>query len=348
MAKAKSYAAESKDAPLKYYEFERREPTENDVEIKILYSGICHSDIHNVRGDWDDVEYPCIPGHEIIGKVTRIGKSVKSFKPGDTVGVGVMVNSCGTCNACKTNYEQYCEEGMTLTYSSEDPIDGTDTKGGYSDLIVVTEKFVFAMPEKLDITKAAPLLCAGITMYSPLVHWQTGPGKKVAILGLGGLGHMGVKLAKAMGAEVWVFTSSPEKSEDAKSYGADGVIVSSNEEEMESAYRKFDLIVDTIPVKHELEDYLKTLKINGTICIVGQINPMPGFHGGDLIGGRKSIAGSGIGGLKETRDMLEFCAEHNVLPDVEEITMEEVNDAWDNMLNKSMSHRYVISVKDSF
>lgn len=346
--KTKSFAAKSKDSKLEYLEFDRREPTDTDVEIKILYSGICHSDIHKTRGDWGDTPYPCVVGHEIIGEVSRVGNSVRRYKPGDTVGVGVMVNSCGECDACKSDFENYCEKGMVGTYGAEDPIDGSTTRGGYSDLIVVTEKFVLPIPENLDISKAAPLLCAGITMYSPLMHWQTGPGKTVAILGLGGLGHMGVKLAKAMGAEVWTITSSPDKSEDAKKFGADGVIVSSNDEEMATAYRKFDLIVNTIPVAHDVTPYLDLLKINGTICLVGPINPMPGYEGGDLIGGRKSIAGSGIGGLKETSEMLQFCADNSVLPEVEEIKIESVNEAWENMLSKNMSHRYVINMKDSF
>ena len=346
--KTKSYAAKSKDAPLEFYEFDRREPRDRDVEIKILYSGICHSDIHKARGDWGDTPYPCVVGHEIIGEVTRIGDKVTRFQPGNIVGVGVMVNSCGQCNACESGYENYCENDFTGTYGAEDPIDNTTTRGGYSDLIVVTENFVFNIPEKLDITKASPLLCAGITMYSPLAHWNTGPGKIVAILGLGGLGHLGVKIAKAMGAEVWVITSSPNKEQDAKSYGADGVILSSDNMQMSENKRKFDLIVNTIPVEHELSPYLDLLAINGTICLVGPINPMPGYHGGDLIGGRKSIAGSGIGSLSETKEMLQFCADKSVLPDVEEIKIDQVNDAWENMQNKSMSHRYVINIKDSF
>lgn len=346
--KAKSFAAKSPDSPLEYFEFDRREPTDYDVEVKITYAGICHSDIHTAKGDWGEVEYPCVPGHEIVGVVSRIGKKVTNFKVGDNVGVGVIVNSCGECAACKADYEQYCENGPTYTYSSTDPIDGTNTKGGYSDLIVTLEKFVVHIPENLDLTKVAPLLCAGITMYSPLAHWKAAKGKKVGIIGLGGLGHMGVKYAKAMGAEVWVITSSPEKVEDAKKFGADGVIVSSNVEEMEQHKRGFDLLIDTIPVKHELDSYIPLLNINGTICLVGPINPMPGYHGNDLIGGRKSIAGSGIGSMKELREMLEFSAKHNILPEIEMIKMEEVNDAWAKMLSKAMSHRFVIDVGNSF
>lgn len=346
--KAKSFAMQSPTSPLDYYEFERREPSEYDVEIEIKYSGICHSDIHTAKGDWGEVEYPCIPGHEIIGVVSRVGDKVTQFKPGDNVGVGVMVNSCNECAACKADYEQYCENGPVYTYSSSDPIDGTDTKGGYSNLIVTTEKFVVHIPQNLDLSKAAPLLCAGITMYSPLKHWNIGIGKKVGIIGLGGLGHMGVKYAKAMGTEVWVLTSSPDKVDDAKSFGSDGVIVSTDETEMSKHNRKFDLLIDTIPVEHSLDKYLPLMNINATIVLVGPINPMPGYHGGDLIGGRKSIAGSGIGSMKELKEMLEFSAKFNILPEVELIKMEEINKAWRRMLNKSMSHRFVIDVANSF
>ncbi len=346
--KAKSFAVQSANTPLSYFEFDRREPTDFDVEVEIKYSGICHSDIHTARGDWGHVEYPCVPGHEITGIVKRVGAKVTQFKPGDKVGVGVIVNSCNECAACKSDYEQYCEQGPTYTYSSKDPIDGTETKGGYSDLIVTLEKFVVHIPENLDLSKAAPLLCAGITMYSPLKHWNTGPGKKVGIIGLGGLGHMGVKYAKAMGAEVFVITTSPEKAEAAKSFGADGVIVSSDDSAMESLKRKFDLLIDTIPVEHNLDKYLPLLNINGTIVLVGPINPMPGFHGGDLIDGRKSIAGSGIGSMKEVREMLEFSAKHNILPEVEVIKIEDVNEAWEKISNKGISHRFVIDLSKSF
>lgn len=346
--KAKSFAAQSATSPLSYYEFERREPTDFDVEVEIKYSGICHSDIHTANGDWGEVEYPCIPGHEIVGVVTRVGSKVTQFKPGDNVGVGVIVNSCNECAACLADYEQYCENGPVYTYSSKDPIDGTDTKGGYSNLIVTPEKFVVHMPQNLDLTKAAPLLCAGITMYSPLKHWQAGPGKRIGIIGLGGLGHMGVKYAKAMGSEVWVITSSPEKAEDAKSFGADGVIVSSNPDDLLKFKRKFDLLIDTIPVEHNIDKYIELLSVNATICLVGPINPMPGYHGGDLINGRKAIAGSGIGSMKEVREMLEFSAKHNILPEVQFIKMEDVNKAWDTMKTRGISHRFVIDVENSF
>lgn len=227
--KAKSFAAPAADKPLEYYEFDRRELTPNDVELEVHYCGVCHSDIHTARGEWGEIEYPCVPGHEIVGVVSRVGENVKDFKPGDYVGVGCMVNSCGECEACKRGFENNCFKEVTWTYSSKDPVDGTDTKGGYSTIMVAPEHFVIHLPESLDMAQAAPLLCAGITTYSPLRHWKVGTGQKVGIIGLGGLGHMGVKYAKAMGAEVWVITSSPDKADTAKSYGVDGVIISSSE-----------------------------------------------------------------------------------------------------------------------
>ena len=346
--KTQSFAVLSQDKPLEYYEFDRREPNDTDVELEVHYCGICHSDIHTARGDWGEVEYPCVPGHEITGIVTRVGKDVTEFKPGDRVGVGCMVNSCGKCEACKRGLENSCFEETVWTYSSKDPIDGTDTKGGYSTIMVAPEHFVLHLPEGIDMAAAAPLLCAGITTYSPLKHWDVKPGKKVGIIGLGGLGHMGVKYAKAMGAEVWVITSSPEKAEAAKSYGADGVIVSSSPEEMEKAMNQFDFLLDTIPKAHDLEPYLKLLNIHGTVCLVGPIEPMPGFHSGSVIGGQKSIAGSGIGGIKETKEMLEYSAEHNILPEIEIIEIKDVNKAWDSLQSKQTAKRFVINIKDSF
>ena len=346
--KAKSFAAPAVDKPLEYYEFNRRELTANDVELEVHYCGVCHSDIHTARGDWGEIEYPCVPGHEIVGIVTRIGENVKEFKPGDRVGVGCMVNSCGKCEACKRGFENSCFEETIWTYSSKDPVDGTDTKGGYSTIMVAPEHFVMHLPEGLDMAQAAPLLCAGITTYSPLRHWDVGPGKKVGIIGLGGLGHMGVKYAKAMGAEVWVITSSPNKAETAKSYGAEGVIISSSEKDMKDAAHKFDFLLDTIPKAHDLTPYLKLLNIHGTVCLVGPIEPMPGYHSAEVIGGQKSIAGSGIGGIKETKEMLEYSAEHNILPEIEIIKIQDINKAWESLTNKQMAKRYVIDMKQSF
>lgn len=346
--KAQSFAAPTVDKPLEQYEFDRREPTDGDVEIEIYFCGVCHSDIHTARGDWGEVKYPCIPGHEIVGVVTRVGKNVTTFKTGDKVGVGCMVNSCGKCNACKQGYENSCFNGTVWTYSSTDPVDGSDTKGGYSTLIVVPEHFVLHLPEALDMATAAPLLCAGITTYSPLRHWQVGPHTKVAVIGLGGLGHMAVKYAKQMGAEVSVITSSPEKAEIAKSYGASRVILSSSEEALTTAAHSFDFILDTIPTAHDLTPYLSLLNVHGTVCLVGPIEPMPGFHSNDILTGQKSIAGSGIGGIKETQEMLAYTAEHQILPEIEIIKIQDINEAWDALKNKQMSKRFVIDMKASF
>lgn len=346
--KTKSFAAPSADKPLKYFEFKRREPKSTDVEIEIQYCGVCHSDIHTAKGDWGRVEYPCVPGHEIVGVVTRVGKSVKKFKTGDMVGVGCMVNSCGKCEACKKGFENSCFKETIWTYSSKDPIDGTDTKGGYSTSIVVPEHFVLSLPKSLDMAHGAPLLCAGITTYSPLKHWNVGRNSRVGVIGLGGLGHMAVKYAVSMGAEVWVITSSPGKVRVAKSYGAKGVIVSKSKKEMEKAFHKFDFILDTIPKAHDLTPYIKLLNIHGTICLVGPIEPMPGYHSGDIINGQRSIAGSGIGGIKETQEMLEYSTKHKIFPEIEIIKIQDINKAWQALLNKKMSKRFVIDMKKSF
>lgn len=346
--KAKSFAVPAVDKPLEYYEFDRREPTATDVELEVHYCGVCHSDIHTARGDWGQIEYPCIPGHEIVGIVTRVGSSVTEFSVGDRVGVGCMVNSCGTCDACIRGLENNCFNGVVWTYSSVDPVDGSDTKGGYSTLMVAPEHFVLHLPESLDMAHAAPLLCAGITTYSPLRHWKAGPGMKVGVIGLGGLGHMAIKYAKAMGAQVWAITSTPEKAAAARAYGAEGTIVSSSPKDMEAAAHSFDFLLDTIPKAHDLTPYLQLLNIHGTICLVGPIEPMPGFHSGSVIAGQKSIAGSGIGGIKETKEMLAYSAEHNILPEIEIIRIEEINNAWKSLTEKQMSKRYVIDMKSSF
>lgn len=346
--KAKAYAVPAIDKALEYYEFDRRELTDTDVEIEVHYCGICHSDIHTARGDWGEVEYPCIPGHEIAGIVTAAGSAVTNFKPGDRVGVGCMVNSCGKCEACKRGYENSCFNETVWTYSSKDSVDGTDTKGGYSNVMVAPEHFVLHLPESLDMASAAPLLCAGITTYSPLRHWKVGNGSKVGIIGLGGLGHMGVKYAKSFGAEVWVITSSPDKAETARLYGADGVIISSSQNDMKKAAHKFDFLLDTIPKAHDLSPYMQLLNIHGTICLVGPIEPMPSYHSGDVIGGQKSIAGSDIGGIKETQEMLEYSAKYSIIPEIEVIDIKDVNKAWDTLRNKQMAKRYVIDIKKSF
>lgn len=346
--KVKSFAAKDASTPLVEYEFERREPNETDVELEVHYCGICHSDIHTARGDWGEVEYPCVPGHEIVGVVTRVGHKVTKHKIGDKVGVGCMVNSCGECDACNRGFENSCFNGPTWTYSSEDPVDGTDTKGGYSTHVIAPEHFVLPLPDNLDMAHAAPLLCAGITTYSPLRHWKVGAGMKVGIIGLGGLGHMGVKYAVAMGAEVWVITTTPDKEAAAKSYGATGIVVSTDDADMTSAAHKFDFLLDTIPKAHDLTPYLELLNIHGTICLVGPIEPMPSYHSSDVISGQKSIAGSGIGSIEETAEMLAYSAEHNILPEIEIIDIKDVNRAWDTLTSKQMSKRYVIDMKASF
>jgi uncharacterized zinc-type alcohol dehydrogenase-like protein len=346
--KAKSFAAPAPDKPLEYYEFERREPNATDVELEVHYCGVCHSDLHTARGDWGEVPYPCVPGHEIVGVVTRVGDAVTAFKPGDHVGVGCMVNSCGTCEACTRGFENSCFNGTVWTYGSKDPIDGSDTKGGYSTVMVAPEHFVLHLPKSLDMAQAAPLLCAGITTYSPLRHWDVKPGTKVGIIGLGGLGHMGVKYAVAMGAEVWVVTSSSEKVEIAKSYGATGTVISTSKQDMKEAANRFDFLLDTIPKAHDLTPYLELLNIHGTICLVGPIEPMPGFHSVSVINGQKSIAGSGIGSIQETKEMLAYSAEHQILPEIEIISMQNINKAWDSLAKKQMAKRYVIDIRRSF
>jgi uncharacterized zinc-type alcohol dehydrogenase-like protein len=344
----KAYAAKDAKSKLVPYEFDRREPTEHDVEFKILYCGVCYSDIHTVHSDWGPTKYPSVPGHEIVGIVSRVGKSVTKHKVGDRVGIGCLVNSCRKCSACKQGLEQYCENGSTGTYNSIDPIDGDVTKGGYSQYQVVQEDFVFKIPDGLDLDKAAPLLCAGITTYSPLKHWSVGPGKKVGIIGLGGLGHMGVKYAKALGAEVHVITTSPEKAEAGQSYGADGAIVSTDPEQMKEYTGYFDVLIDTIPIGHDAQPYINLLGLDGTLVLVGPISPMEGFHGASLIGKRRSVAGSVIGGIPETQEVLDFSAKNGIVPDIEVIPIEKINEAHQNMMSKSMSHRYVIDLEASF
>jgi uncharacterized zinc-type alcohol dehydrogenase-like protein len=346
--KTRSFAAPAADKPLEQYEFERREPTAQDVELEVLFCGVCHSDLHTARGDWGETAYPCVPGHEIVGVVTRVGSAVTKFKPGDRVGVGCMVNSCGVCEACKNGFENSCFKETIWTYGSTDPVDSTNTKGGYSTVMVAPEHFVLPLPESLDMAQAAPLLCAGITTYSPLRHWNVGPGTKVGVIGLGGLGHMGIKYAREMGAEVWAITSSPQKVDTAKSYGVTDAIVSSSDSDMQRAAHKFDFLLDTIPRAHDLAPYMQLLNVHGTICLVGPIEPMPGYHSGDVINGQKSIAGSGIGGIKETQEMLEYSTEHNILPEIEIITIQDINKAWDSLASKQMAKRYVIDMKKSF
>ena len=345
MTAIKAYAASSKEADLKPFDIERRNVTPNDVKIDILYCGVCHSDLHQVRNDWKNSLYPVVPGHEIIGKVLQVGENVTNFKEGDLVGVGCMVDSCRTCSSCKDDLEQFCENGATFTYNGEDKHLGGHTFGGYSESIVVDTDFVLRIPENLDAKAAAPLLCAGITTYSPLAHWGVKKGDKVGVIGLGGLGHMGIKFAHAMGAHTVMITTSPNKSGDAKKLGADEVLISKNEDEMKKHAGSFDFLLNTIPVGHDMNPYLNLLKRDASMVIVGAVEPLDPLHGGGLIMGRKSIAGSLIGGIKETQEMLDFCGEHDVVSDIEMINIQDINEAYDRLQKSDVKYRFVIDMK---
>lgn len=339
------YAAHSPEDNLAPYKFERRDQRANDVVIDILYCGVCHSDIHTVRNDWGGAAYPIVPGHEIIGKVTSVGLAVTRFKVGDRVGVGCMVDSCQHCKSCGKGLEQYCEEGSTFTYNSVDRHDQAPTYGGYSDKIVVSDKFVLKVPDGLDLTGAAPLLCAGITMWSPLRHWKVGSGSKVAIVGLGGLGHMGLKLAKALGAEVTLFTRSPGKEQDARRLGADHIVLSMDNDHMAAVKGKFDLIIDTVPYIHDVNPYLPTLATDGTLVLVGYLGALdPFLNSVPMILGRKSVAGSLIGGIAETQEMLDFCGKHGITSDIEMIKIQDINTAYERMLKSDVKYRFVIDM----
>jgi len=346
MYKAKAYAAISAASPLSSAVIERREPKENDVQIEILYCGVCHSDLHTARNEWAaavQTVYPCVPGHEIIGRVTKVGSAVTRFKAGDRVGVGCLVGSDGTCPACKEGLEQYCA-GMVLTYNSPDADTGKVTYGGYSDSIVVDQHFVLRVPENLDAAAAAPLLCAGITTWSPLRHWGVTKGKKVGIVGLGGLGHMGVKFAHALGAHTVVFTTSPGKREDALRLGADEVVVSRDANEMQKHAGSFDFILDAVSAEHDINAYIHLLKRDGNMTLVGAPDkPLPLSSFG-LIFGRRSVSGSLIGGIAETQEMLDFCGEHNITSDVEVIPIQKINEAYERMLKSDVKYRFSIDM----
>lgn len=345
MTALKAYAASSKEADLKPFEINRRNITPDDIKIDILYCGVCHSDLHQVRNDWKNSQYPVVPGHEIIGKVVEVGENVSNFKKGDLVGVGCMVDSCKTCSSCKDDLEQFCENGATMTYNSKDKHLGGHTFGGYSESIVVDKDFVLRIPENLDAKAAAPLLCAGITTYSPLAHWGVKKDDKVGVIGLGGLGHMDIKFAHAMGAHTVMITTSPDKSSDAKKLGADEVLISKNEDEMKKHAGSFDFLLNTIPVGHDMNPYLNLLKRDASMVIVGAVEPLDPLHGGGLIMGRKSIAGSLIGGIKETQEMLDFCGEHNVVSDIEMINIQDINEAYDRLQKSDVKYRFVIDMK---
>ncbi len=343
----KAFGAEAPDAPLRALQIERREPTADDVEIDILYCGVCHSDLHTVRNDWGGAKYPSVPGHEIVGKVTRIGSGVTQYKPGDTVAVGCMVDSCQTCASCQEGLEQYCLEGFTATYNSKDTHSGQHTLGGYSEKIVVNQHFVLRVPPNLNPAGVAPLLCAGITTWSPLKHWNVKKGSKVAVIGLGGLGHMALKLASALEAEVTLFTRSINKTEEAMSLGANDVILSTDSTQMQAAKNRFDLIIDTVPYEHDINPYMETLSINGTLVLVGLIGNFENdpLSTRPLIYKRRSVAGSLIGGISETQELLDFCGRHQIVSEIEMIDMQNINEAYERMLRSDVCYRFVIDMK---
>lgn len=342
--KTVGYAAHSPEAHMVPYHFERRDLRDNDVAIEILYSGVCHSDLHTVNGDWGKQPYPLVPGHEIVGRVIDTGAKVTKYKNGDHVAVGCMVDSCQECDQCNHGEEQYCRDGLTATYGSPDRISGDITQGGYSKHIVVREEFVLSVPDALDLSRAAPILCAGITTYSPLRKWGVTKDSRVGVIGLGGLGHMAVKLAVAMGAQVTVISRSNSKEDEAKSLGATGILVSTDEEAMEKAAASFDFILDTVPVKHDFNTYTPLLDIDGSLVLVGQIGPMEEPMTAPLVFGRRRIAGSLIGGIKETQEVLDFCAEHNIHPECKMIKPQQINEAFESLKKGDIAHRYVMDM----
>ena len=344
MIQVKAYAAQSPETDLAPWNFERREVGEHDVQFDIMYCGVCHSDLHQIKNDWFPGIFPMVPGHEIVGKVAKVGSHVKKYKEGDLVGVGCMVNSCRTCESCQDNLEQYCLEGSSQTYNGVEQDKKTPTYGGYSNTIVVNEDFVLSISDKLNLAAVAPLLCAGITTYSPLRYWKVGKGHKLAVVGLGGLGHMAVKFGVAFGAEVTVLSTSPSKEKDAKELGAHKFIVTKDAAQFASVKGNFDFILDTVSAKHNINDYLGLLRTNGVMICVGvpsEPSPVAAFS---IIGGRKSLAGSSIGGLKETQEMLDYCAAHNIVSDIEMISMKDITASYERMLKGDVKYRFVIDM----
>ncbi|MDR1349612.1 MAG: NAD(P)-dependent alcohol dehydrogenase [Zoogloeaceae bacterium] len=340
----KAFGTYAADKQLEQLTINRRTTEPHDVEIEILYCGICHSDLHAIRNEWGGTTYPIVPGHEIVGKVTRVGGRVTKFKVGDLVGVGCIVDSCRHCDACAGGEEQFCEQGWTVVFNYPDKISGGMTYGGFSETIVVDEHYVLHVPEKLDLPSAAPILCAGITVYSPLKHWQAGAGKRVGIIGLGGLGHMAVKIAKAMGATVVVFSTSAGKAEDAKRLGADEVVISKDAAQMRKT-PKLDMILDTVSGKHDVNQYLNLLKTDGSLVLVGlPVEPLP-VGAFSLVNGRRSFSGSNIGGILETQEVLDFCAKHNITAEIELINIRDVNTAFERMGKGDVHYRFVIDMK---
>lgn len=346
--KIKAFGTDAPEKDLELITIERREVQPKDIEIDIHYCGVCHSDLHTARNDWGGSAYPVVPGHEIVGKVLQVGSDVTKFRVGDLVAVGCMVDSCRTCHSCEQDLEQFCENGFTGTYNGKDKyLEGKRTFGGYSETVVVDEHFVLSLPENLDMAAAAPLLCAGITTWSPLKHWNVNEKSKVAVVGLGGLGHMAIKLAKGLGAEVSLFSRSAGKSEDAKKLGADHVIISTDEQAMKSVLNKFDLIIDTVPYEHDINPYMQTLALDGTLVLVGLIGEFENnaVSTRPMIYKRRSVAGSLIGGIKETQEMLDFCGEKNIVSDIEIINIQDINEAYERMLKSDVKYRFVIDMK---
>lgn len=344
MSRAFGYAVKDNVSQPAPFAFERRALRPNDVAIEIRFCGVCHSDLHQARNDWGNSHYPMVPGHEIVGIVTAAGAAVTRFRPGDCAAVGCMIDSCQRCDQCLKGEEQLCRTRATMTYNGRERDTGEQTFGGYSDHIVVREEFVLKFPNGLDPSRAAPLLCAGITTYSPLRKWNVEAGTRVGVVGLGGLGHMAVKLADGMGAEVTVITRSCSKETDARALGAHQVLISADKAQMDSATASFDLIIDTVPVAHDIEPYLQLLDIDGTLVLVGAVEPIPGFHSGLLLAGRKRVSGSPIGGIAETQELLNFCAKNNILPETEAIAIQDIADAWERMENGQVKYRVVIDM----
>lgn len=341
----KAYGTKSAESDLEQLKINRRSVTAKDVEIDILFCGVCHSDLHFARNDWGMTQYPVVPGHEIVGRVTQVGSGASKYKVGDLVAVGCLVDSCRTCNNCKDDLEQYCPQWVG-TYGGYDKHLDSPTHGGYSETIVVDEDFVLSVPKNLDQAGIAPVLCAGITTWSPLRHWNVGKGSKVAVVGLGGLGHMALKLANALGADVTLFSRSPNKVQDGLDLGAHQVIISTDEAQMESVMNHFDLIIDTVPYAHDLNPYIGTLSTNGTLVVVGYLGPLdPMLVTVPMIMGRRAVAGSLIGGIAETQELLDFCGKHNITSDIEIIKMQDINVAYERMLKSDVHYRFVIDMK---
>lgn len=344
MTDARAYAAQNEKSPLAPFTIQRRDPRPQDIHIQILYCGVCHSDLHVARNEWGETKYPIVPGHEIVGRVTRVGRDVKKFKQGDLAGVGPVCDSCRTCAPCRGGLEQFCENDPVFTFGSPDKISGGHTQGGYSQSIVVDEAFAVRVPKNLDPAGAAPLLCAGITTYSPMRFHKVGPGQKVGIVGLGGLGHMGVKFAKAFGAQVVVFTTSPDKTKDALRLGAHEVVLSKNEAEMKKQANRFHFILDTVSAKHNINAYLKLLRLDGVLAHVGLPPEDLEVDVGNLIFNRRKFTGSLIGGMQETQEMLDFCGKHGITADIEKIPIQKINEAYERLLKSDVKYRFVIDM----